>query len=94
MSTKENLLGNGTLTVAARLMSAFGVPVAAAALGIAGFFAALLLTDVRDEIKANRAERQAILIKLGAYDEKFIEIARRNDQQDVMIDRLRERGRP
>ncbi len=87
MSAKENLLGNGTLTVASRVMSVVGVPVAAALLIFLG-------NEIWAELKANRIERQAILIKLGAYDEKFIEIARRNDQQDVMIDRLRERGRP
>lgn len=86
-STKENLLGNGTLTVAARVMSVLGVPVATALIVFMG-------NEIWAEMKANRIERQTILVKLGAYEEKFVEIARRNDQQDVMIDRLRERGRP
>lgn len=91
MSTKENLLGNGTLTVAARLFSVIGVPLATLVVGAVGYFANLQLTDIRHEIELNRQERQSIAVTLGEYKQRFAEIDRRNDQQDRYIDALRDR---
>lgn len=91
---KENLLGNGTLTVAARLMSVAGVPIAAFLFAVIGYFANLLLTDVREELKANRTERQAVATIVGEFKQRFAEVDRRNDQQDRYIDALRDRERP
>lgn len=83
MSAKESLLGNGTLTVISRLMGAIGVPLSAIVLGF-------IWSELWSEVKANRVINQTILIRLGTYDEKFVELARRNDQQDAVIERLRE----
>lgn len=91
---QEQLLGNGKLTVAARLMSVAGVPLAACLLGIIGYFANLQLSDIRDELKANRNERQALATMVGEFKQRFAEVDRRNDQQDRYIDALRDRGRP
>lgn len=85
MSAKEDLLGNGTLTVAARIMSVVGVPVACGLLVFMG-------NEIWSELKANRAERQAIAVTLGEYRQRFAEIDRRNDAQDRYIDGLRDRG--
>jgi hypothetical protein len=83
--TKEQLLGNGTLTVAARLMSAVGVPIATGLLVFMG-------SEVWGELKANRVERQAIVVTLGKMEQRFAEVDRRNDQQDRYIDALRDRA--
>lgn len=81
---QEQLLGNGTLTVAARLMSVAGIPLAAALL-------AFMANEIWTELKANRTERQAIMVTLGRYDQRFTEIDRRNEAQDTQLDRLRNR---
>gem|GEM_PF-4552079 len=85
MSAKDNLLGNGTLTVAARVMSVLGVPLAAALLGFLG-------TEIWAELKSNRAERQAIMVTLGQYQQRFADMDRRNDAQDRYIDQMRDRA--
>lgn len=84
---KEQLLGNGTLTVAARLMSVVGVPIACTLLAFMG-------NEIWSEIKANRVERQAVAVTIGELKQRFAEVDRRNDQQDRYIDQLRDRGRP
>ncbi len=86
-STKDNLLGNGTLTVAARIMSVVGVPVACGLLVFLG-------NEIWSELKANRVERQAVAVALGELKQRFAEVDRRNDVQDRYIDALRDRGRP
>jgi hypothetical protein len=84
---KEQLLGNGTLTVAARLMSAVGVPIATGLLIFMG-------NEVWAELKANRQERMTVAVTLGELKQRFAEVDRRNDVQDRYIDALRDRGRP
>lgn len=85
-TTKEQLLGNGTLTVAARIMSVVGVPVACGLLAFMG-------NEIWGELKANRIERQAVAVTIGELKQRFAEVDRRNDQQDRYIDMLRDRGR-
>ena len=84
MSAKENLLGNGTLTVAARIMSTVGVPLAAVLLGFLG-------TEIWGELKAVRGERVEIARLIARIEQRLVEIDRRNDVQDAAIDRLRDR---
>jgi hypothetical protein len=83
--TKENLLGNGTLTVAARIMSTVGVPLAAVLLGFLG-------TEIWGELKAVRGERVEIARMIARIDQRLVEIDRRNDYQDAVLDRLRDRA--
>ena len=86
-SAKEQLLGNGSLTVAARIMSVVGVPVACGLLAFMG-------NEIWTELKANRIERQAVAVTIGELKQRFAEVDRRNDQQDRYIDALRDRQRP
>lgn len=84
MDAKEKLLGNGTLTVAARVMSTVGVPVAAILLGFLG-------TEIWGELKAVRAERVELARVIARVEQKLLETDRRNDAQDALLDRLRDR---
>lgn len=85
MSAKDDLLGNGALTVAARIMSVVGVPLAAALLGFLG-------TEIWTEVKANRVERMAVAVSIGEMKQRLADVDRRNDQQDRYIDALRDRA--
>ncbi len=85
MSTKENLLGNGTLTVAARIMSTVGVPLAAVLLGFLG-------TEIWGELKAVRSERVELARLIARIEQRLVEVDRRNDYQDAVLDRLRDRA--
>jgi len=87
---KDRLYGNGTLTVAARLSSVLAALVCTLVTTVGGF----LFWEVWGELKATRAERQAVAVTLGRFDQRFAEIDRRNDVQDRYIDALRDRGRP
>ena len=87
MSAKENLLGNGTLTVAARIMSTVGVPLAAVLLGFLG-------TEIWGELKAVRSERVEIARLIARIEQRLVDVDRRNDYQDAVIDRLRDAPRP
>ena len=55
---KHQLLGNGSLTVAARIMSVVGVPVACGLLAFMG-------NEIWTELKANRIERQTVAVTIG-----------------------------
>lgn len=85
MSAKENLLGNGTLTVAARIMSTVGVPLAAVLLGFLG-------TEIWGELKAVRSERVELARLIARIEQRLVEVDRRNDYQDAVLDRLRDRA--
>jgi hypothetical protein len=87
VSAKENLLGNGTLTVAARIMSTVGVPLAAVLLGFLG-------TEIWGELKAVRSERVEIARLIARIEQRLVENDRRNDYQDAVLDRLRDAARP
>jgi hypothetical protein len=85
VSAKENLLGNGTLTVAARIMSTVGVPLAALLLGFLG-------TEIWGELKAVRSERVEIARLIARIEQRLSDVDRRNDYQDAVLDRLRDRA--
>lgn len=85
MSAKDQLLGNGTLTVAARVMSTVGVPVAAILLGFLG-------TEIWGELKAVRDERVHLARVIARIEQRLSETDRRNDAQDQTIERLRDRA--
>ena len=90
MGTKDNLLGKGRLTVAARLASIFAAVVCSIATSVGGF----LFNEVWTELKATRAERQMVAVALGEFRQRFADLDRRNDSQDRYIDALRDRMRP
>jgi hypothetical protein len=87
VNAKENLLGNGTLTVAARIMSTVGVPLAAVLLGFLG-------TEIWGELKAVRGERVELARLIARIEQRLSDSDRRNDYQDAVLDRLRESQRP
>lgn len=86
MSRKDDLLGNGSLTVASRVMSVIGVPVA-------GLLIVFLGTEIWGELKDIREEKVQIRSILSRVDQKLTEGDRRDDGQDIQIDRLWDRVR-
>ena len=78
-STKDALLGNGGLTVAARLMSVFGMPTAAIVLGWIG-------TEIWTEMKLIRTQREATVHSLSAIETRLSNIERRDAEQDQRIE--------
>ena len=78
-STKDALLGNGGLTVAARLMSVFGMPTAAIVLGWIG-------TEIWTEMKLIRTQSEATVHSLSAIETRLSNIERRDAEQDQRIE--------
>lgn len=81
MSDDRQLWGNGGLTVAARLMSAVGVPAAAVVLGWIGL-------EIWGELKAIREQRISTVVALSAIDARLGGIEKRDDAQDRRLDDL------
>jgi hypothetical protein len=90
MDVRDNereLWGNGTLTVAARIASAFGVPTLIAVVLWLG-------SQVWDDVRSLREDKVELASTLAALGHKIDEQHRWNVQQDARIERLMERSPP
>lgn len=82
--SERELWGNGTLTVAARIGSAFGVPTLIAIVLWVGM-------QLWDDVRALREDKVELARTLSAINMKLDEHARWNAQQDTRIERLWDR---